>query len=171
MKLQNLFVSIFCITTLILSAQNTVLEKIEDKTWFENSGFTGNTVVFYQTSNGLVKAIRQINGSGVPVVSSAIYDVELKQDTVYLMNGLNLKDGRDEVQYAYIFNEASGKLMTDGEPLKILFDDCVIFAWSANKKNLTTQIDLPLLKELEIGKHEIYKEEDLEKTFVVRSGK
>jgi len=166
MKLQIFLFLIFSISVVSLVAQNTVLEKIEEITWFENSGFAGNTVIFYHTSDGLLKAIRQMHGFGVPVVSSEIFDVEIKLDTVYLVDGLNLVSNADAGQYVYVFDERSGKLMTDGEPLEIQRNEPVLYVWSASSSNITTKIDLQRLKKLEIGKQEIYRDLELVKTFV-----
>jgi len=91
MNLKNLIIAFFSILTLTLNAQDKIFEKIENHTWFESDGFTGVNITFYKTANGLLKVIRQKNGSGIPVVGSEIYDVEIKHDTIYLMNGLNLK--------------------------------------------------------------------------------
>jgi hypothetical protein len=91
MKSTILFFALFSILTSNSLAQDSVFEKITNKSWFENDGFAGTTIVFYKTGNDLLKAIRQINGSGVPVISSGIYDVEIVNDTVFLINRLNLK--------------------------------------------------------------------------------
>jgi hypothetical protein len=65
-------------------------EVINEKTWISEKDFPTSQYVFYETSNGLRKAIYQINGSGRCAVLSLIYDVELKGDTISLKNELTL---------------------------------------------------------------------------------
>lgn len=75
-------------------------ETINEKTWISNKDFPTSQYVFYETSNGLKKAIFQINGSGRCAVLSLIYDVEIVADTIRLKNeltldSLNIKKGID----------------------------------------------------------------------------
>ena len=70
-------------------------ELVKERTWIETEDFPTSQIVFYETVNGLKKAIGQINGSGVCAIFSAIYDIELKGDTICLKDGMNLKDGMD----------------------------------------------------------------------------
>jgi hypothetical protein len=147
--------------TLNLKAQEEIFEKIDNKTWFENSGFAGTSIVFYRTTNGLFKAIRQINGSGVPVVGSEIYDVEIRNDTIYLLDGLNLKTAEKVGIYYYNFDNKTGFLYKNAIQLKILTVEPILFTWSEKRKDFTTQIDVRLLRKILISKNEIYKESDL----------
>lgn len=158
-KLIILFISSFL--TLNLWAQYSRFEKFEDKTWFENNDFAGITVVFYQTANGLHKAIRQINGSGVPVVASAIYDLEISQDTVYLINGLNLKTGEKVEDYCYCIDSIAGQIFSNKELLKKICNEAILYAWIDKKINTNTLISLKKLKKLPLLRNEIYKKEDL----------
>ena len=161
MKIKFLIVVFFSIMTLNLKAQEGIFEKIENKTWFENSGFAGTTVVFYKTTNGLLKAIRQINGSGVPVVRSEIYDIEIRKDTIYLFNGLNLKTAEKIGNYYYNFDNRTGFIYKNGVQLEILSVEPVLFIWIKRREYLTTQINVKLLSQISISKNEVYKENDL----------
>ena len=161
MKIKFLIVVFFSIMTLNLKAQEGIFEKIENKTWFENSGFAGTTVVFYKTTNGLLKAIRQINGSGVPVVRSEIYDIEIRKDTIYLFNGLNLKTAEKIGNYYYNFDNKTGFIYKNGVQLEILSVEPVLFIWIKRREYLTTQINVKLLSQISISKNEVYKENDL----------
>lgn len=74
---------------------------INEKTWISEKDFPTSQYVFYETSNGLKKAIFQINGSGRCAVLSLIYDVEIVMDTIRLKNeltldSLNVKKGNNE---------------------------------------------------------------------------
>jgi len=161
MKAKLLIIAFFSIATINSTAQELeVFEKIENKTWFDNDGFAGTSFIFYRTTNGLFKAIRQIHGSGVPVIGSEIYDVEIRDDTLFLFNGLNLKTAENTSNYQLYFDIKSGQLSNNDEPLKIFYDKPILFAWNDNV-DVFAQIDLRLLKQLHIGKKEIYKEEDL----------
>lgn len=161
-------VIIFLLTILNVSinAQDKLFDKINNKTWLENNGFAGTTIVFYQTTNGLIKSIRQLNGSGVPVLSSGIYDVEINKDTVYLFNGLNLKTSEKLNDFYYSYDIKNGLSTNKGEPLKIVVGKPILFAWSDNRKSIMTQIDMKLLTQILIEKNEIYKDEDLSKTLI-----
>lgn len=65
-------------------------DAINEKTWISDKDFPTSQYVFYETSNGLKKAIFQINGSGRCAILSLIYDIELKEDTIILKNEMNL---------------------------------------------------------------------------------
>ena len=162
MRTRILIIALLSFLTFKALAQDTIFEKINNKTWFEEIGFAGTTIVFYKTSNGLIKAIRQINGSGVPVVSSGIYDVEIKNDTVFLLNGLNLKTSEKLRNYTYNFDDVTGQIMQ----LKRIADISILFTWTDKRKDLKTRIDVRLLSEILIEKNEIYKETDLIKTLI-----
>lgn len=91
---------IILLVSVYLSFGNT-WESINEKTWISNKEFPTSQYVFYETSNGLKKAIFQINGSGRCAVLSLIYDVEIVADTIRLKNELtldclNIKKGIDE---------------------------------------------------------------------------
>jgi len=103
MKLKTTIIAFSFLLATTSVAQDKIFGEIENKTWFENNEFAGITLVFYKTTNGLLKAIRQINGSGVPVISSGIYDFEIENDTIYLLNGLNLNTSEklDGLKYVY----------------------------------------------------------------------
>ena len=166
MKLKIWIIFLLTFMSVSIHAQDTLFEKINNKTWFETNGFAGTTIVFYQTTNGLIKSIRQLNGSGVPVVSSGIYDVEIIKDTVYLFNGLNLKTSQKLNDIYYKYDIKTGLLTNKLEPLKITHEEPILFAWSDKKKSVLTQIDLKLLTKILIVKNEIYKDEDLIKTLI-----
>lgn len=163
MKLKILIILFLSILTVSIYAGDTIFARIDNKTWFESNNHAGTSIVFYET-NGLIKAIRQNHGSGVPVVRSVIYDVEIRQETVFLFNGLNLKTSEKLEDLNYNFDNRSGLLLNKGKPLEIFHEVPWLFAWTDKRKNLMTQIDVKLLSEILIGKNEIYKDEDLIKT-------
>ncbi len=163
MRIKNLIIVFFSILTLNSFAQEGIFEKVYNKTWFEEDGFAGTTIVFFKTSNGLLKAIRQINGSGVPVVGSEIYDVKIRHDTIYLSNGLNLKTAEQICNNYFYFDKKTGQIIRNGEHLRILDDEPILYTWTNKRKDFKSQIDVRLLTEIKIEKNEIYKEEDLNK--------
>lgn len=71
-------------------------DSIKEKTWISKKDFPTNQYVFYETINGLKKAIFQINGSGRCAILSLIYDVEIKGDTIILKNELKLDNSNLE---------------------------------------------------------------------------
>ena len=160
MKMKIIIIAFFSIMTLNIKAQEDIFEKIDNKTWFENNGFAGTSIVFYRTIDGLFKAIRQINGSGVPVIYSEIYDVEIRKDTIYLLNGLNLKTAKKNENYYYKFDNNTRCIYKNEVRLKILSIKPILFTWD-ERKDVRTQIDVKLLRKVSIGKNEIYTESDL----------
>jgi hypothetical protein len=166
MKLKTWIIFLLTFLTITTYAQNSIFEKINNKTWFESNGFAGTTIVFYRTTNGFIKSIRQLNGSGVPVISSGIYDVEIIKDTVFLFNGLNLKTSEKLKDFCYKYDNKSEQLLSNGIPLKMIHEESILYAWTDKRKNVLTQIDVKLLTEILIKKNEIYKDEDLIKTLI-----
>jgi hypothetical protein len=142
-------------------AQDSIIDKIDNKTWFEDNGFAGTTIVFYKTSNGLIKAIKQINGSGVPVVASGIYDVRFLADTIILYNGLNLSSSDKLEDFKYSYDKENGQIIS----LRVVFDKPILFTWT-DKRKVRTQIDVKRLSDIVINEKEVYKEEDLVKILI-----
>lgn len=166
MKMKFLFIAFLSIMTLNLKAQEEIFEKVYNRTWFENSGFAGTFIVFYKTTNGLLKAIKQINGSGVPIISSEIYDVEIQEDTIYLLNGINLKTAEKVGNYYYNFDKKTGLIHKNEEHVKILSNEPILFTWTDKRKDVKTQIDVKRLSDILIKVNEIYKEENLVKILI-----
>lgn len=162
MRINILIIAFISLLTLNSCTQEEIFEKIENKTWFEDNGFAGTTIVFYRTTNGLLKAIRQINGSGLPIVNSGIYDVETKHDTVYLLNGLDLKTSKKLGNYTYNFDNVTGQI----KQLRVFLDNPILYTWTDKMKGVKTQIDVKLLSKISIGKNEIYRETDLINTLL-----
>jgi hypothetical protein len=139
-----------------------IFVKISNKTWFQENGFAGTTIVFYKTDNGLLKCIRQINGSGVPVVSSEIYDIEIQEDTIRLINGLTLKTSQKLIDCVFIFDNEKQLLFDKMTPLRILLEKPILFSWTVKRKNFLTKVNVNLLAKIPIQKNEIYKDSDIE---------
>ena len=158
----RILIALLSILTLNTLAQEATFDKINNKTWFEDNGFAGTTIVFYKTSNGQLKAIRQINGAGVPVVSSEIFDVEIKHDTISLLNGLNLKTSERIYNLIYSFDDGTRQITE----LKMMLDKPILYSWTDKRRDIHTRIDMKLLSEIVIEKNEIYKEADLLKALI-----
>lgn len=162
MRINILILAFLSLMTYNSYAQEEILEKISDKTWFEDKGFAGTTIVFYKTSNGLIKAIKQINGSGVPVVASGIYDVNFLTDTIFLFNGLNLSTSDKLEDFRYSYDKATGQIIS----LRVIFNEPILFTWTDKRKDVKTQLDVQRLSDITIKNNEIYKEEDLVKILI-----
>lgn len=144
--------------------QDYIIDRIENKTWFEDNGFAGTTIVFYRTSNGIVKAIKQINGSGVPVVGSGIYDVKIYANSITLFNGLDLNSSKRLKDCSYSYDRESGVIVS----LRVISDKPILYTWTKKRKDVKTQIDVKRLSDICIKANEIYKEEDLVKILIDR---
>lgn len=86
-------IGIIFFATVSFSVFGNTWELIKEKTW-STKEFPTEQVVFYETVNGLKKAIYQLNGSGVCATRSVIYDIELKGDSICLKDGMNLEPHR-----------------------------------------------------------------------------
>ena len=96
-----------------------IFEKISNKTWFdESSSFAGVTIVFTKSETGQKKAIRQINGSGIPVLFTEIYDIEIRQDTIYLINRFKEQTNNKPNDFL-IYNDRQG-LLSKGKQLIVI---------------------------------------------------
>ena len=73
-----------------ISVFGNTWELVKEKTW-STKDFPTKQIVFYETVNGLKKAIYQPNGSGRCAVRSFIYDIELKGDSIYLKDAMDLE--------------------------------------------------------------------------------
>ena len=89
----KIFIGIISFATVNISVFGNTWEFVKEKTW-STQDFPTERIVFYETVNGLKKAIYQINGSGVCAIHSVIYDIELKGDTIYLKDAMNLDPHR-----------------------------------------------------------------------------
>jgi len=147
--------------SLSANAQKEAFVKFENKTWQEIDGFAGTTIVFYKTSNGLLKAIRQINGSGIPVIASDIYDIEVAHNKLSLINGRNLSKNEVFANPSLEYEVVNDLLVRNGDTLRSIFQGPILFSWTANGKGVLSKIDVSKLSEIPIGRNEIYKEEDV----------
>jgi len=86
-------IGIIFLATVSISVFGNTWELVKEKTW-STKDFPTEQIVFYETVNGLKKAIYQLNGSGVCAIRSVIYDIELKGDSIYLKDALNLEPHR-----------------------------------------------------------------------------
>ncbi len=137
-------------------------ETINEKTWISNRDFPTSQYVFYETSNGLKKAIFQINGSGRCAVLSLIYDVEIVADTIRLKNeltldSLNVKKGNSEKRtLILILKDASTITSTDlTYDFTKRFEDARICNWI---ETYSGNVIIPIqdLKAIPIGVNQIY---------------
>jgi len=155
MKLNQFIIALLSFLSLSLNAQDKIFEKIENRTWFDETGFAGVTVVFIKSGSGQIQAIRQINGSGVPVIATEVYNVEIRRDTVYLLSNINeqAKEMTDTVFYTY--NEQQG-LSANGKQLRILFEVPYIYVCTEERKIMDTRLNVNALTKTAFYKNEVY---------------
>jgi hypothetical protein len=128
MRLILLLIGFLAILNFDLSAQDKIFEKLENKTWFDHTGFAGVSIVFLKSDSGQKQAILQINGSGVPVLFTKIHNVEIVQDTIYLLNRQNDQANEKQKNIFYTYNDQQGILSnSNGKPLSILFEEPIIY--------------------------------------------
>jgi hypothetical protein len=155
---------VFVMVFQIFSAfSNGIFEKISNKTWVEESGF-GVTVVFIRTENGLIKAIRQFHGSGVPVIFSEICDTEIRHDTIFLTNSFNIEKNEKEKSSFYIYNDDQG-LLKNGKPLIKMFDQSKIFVSTEQRKINDKEIIITDQTRFSFEKNEVYIEDKVYKIY------
>ena len=132
-----------------------IFEKISNKTWFDETGFAGISIVFMKTESGQIKAIRQTNGSGVPVLFTEIYNVEIRQDTIYLLNSINGQTKENTKNNFYIYTDQQG-LLSNGKQLRILFDEPIIYVWTEKRKIIDTKVNVNKLTKVSFEKNEVF---------------
>lgn len=125
MKKLILLVSLVVVTLTSSNITPKTWNYITGRTWFSRNGFAGEQIVFFESVNGLKRAIRQIHGSGVYIVATEIYDVEVIQDTILL-----------------IFCPSNQKI----RHIKLIYNETE-FTLSANSDSLTYKIssDKPII--------------------------
>lgn len=137
-------------------------ETINEKTWISNKEFPTSQYVFYETSNGLKKAIFQINGSGRCTVLSLIYDVEIVADTIRLKNeltldSLNIKKGNDEKRTLKLILKDNSTLTSTDLTYNFTkrFESALICNWI---ETYSGNVIIPIqdLKAIPIGANQIY---------------
>jgi hypothetical protein len=155
MKLILLIITFLSILTLSLNAQGKIFEKIKNRTWFDQTGFAGESIVFIKSDSGQIIAIRQINGSGVPVLFTQIHDVEIRNDTIYLLNRPNDRINEKSKNIYYTYNEPQG-LLNNGKQLRILFKEPIIYVWTEKRTIIDTPVNVNTLTKISFDKNEVY---------------
>lgn len=161
MKRKLIIGTIFFLLTLSTFADTW--ETIKEKTWRAEKEFPSNQIVFYETINGLKKAIYQIEGSGRCAVISLIYDVDINNDTVFLRNQMNL-DVNFQIEKNKKNKTTSLLLSSDNELIssnlnykyKKLSDDTKVCKWWFGNYCEGYMIALSKLKSIPIEKGSIY---------------
>lgn len=157
MKLKISIIIILSIHTLILNAQDNIFEKLENKTWFDETGFAGESIVFIKSDSGQIVAIRQINGSGIPVLFTEIHNVEIRNDTIYLLDRPNNKAIEKPKPIFYKYNYQQGVLSNSmGKQLQILFKEPIIYVCTESRNILDTQVNVNTLTKISFEKNEVY---------------
>jgi hypothetical protein len=154
MKFNLLIITFLSILTLRLNAQDKIFEKIENKTWFDETGFAGESIVFIKSDSGQIKAIRQINGSGVPVLFTEIHDVEIRNDTIYLLNRPNDQISEESKNILYTYNDLQG-LLSNGKQLRILFEEPIIYVFTEKRKLIDTRVNVNASTKISFEKNEV----------------
>lgn len=161
MKRKLIIGTFFLLLTLSIFADTW--ETIKEKTWRAEKEFPSNQIVFYETINGLKKAIYQIEGSGRCAVISLIYDVDINNDTVFLRNQMNL-DVNFRIEKNKKNKTTSLLLSSDNELIssnlnykyKKLSDDAKVCKWWFGNYCEGYMIALSKLKSIPIEKGSIY---------------
>lgn len=137
-------------------------DAIKEKTWVAKKDFPTNQYVFYETVNGLKKAIFQINGSGRCAVLSLIYDVEIVGDTINLKNELNLespsmKNGFSITTSKLLLIRNDSIIVSNELSLEYekVFDEARICNWLETYSG-SLMIPIEKLKSIPIAENQIY---------------
>ncbi|MBK5279456.1 MAG: hypothetical protein JJE09_11405, partial [Bacteroidia bacterium] len=90
---------------------NDTWTTLNGRTW-RSDIFAGSEIIFYETANGLRKAILQIHGSGVPLAGATIFDVETDNEGIVLRDGLDLMRRNDQVLESIRLTLTSDSVLT-----------------------------------------------------------
>jgi len=157
MKRIILIIAFLSILTLNSNAQDRIFEKLENRTWFDETGFAGESIVFIKSDSGQIEAIRQINGSGVPVLLTEIHNVEIHHDTIYLVNRLNEQTKEKSKTIFYTYNYQQELLSnSNGKKLRILFEEPIIYVLTENRNIIDTRVNVNTLTKICFEKNVVY---------------
>lgn len=81
-SIKILFIFLIFISNSITSCKNNIWNLINNSSWYGANGWAGCGLVFYETYSGKKKVLHQIYGSGLAVVSSSIYDIDINENTI-----------------------------------------------------------------------------------------
>lgn len=143
-------------------------DSIVNKTWFIDNGFAGCQYFFYRLEGGNMKAIKQICGSGVCVIRSEIYDVEIKGDSLLLMDGLDLNSGEITRTPNLFFDNEKREIRENEMELQLRSPEPLIYNWATAE--VCDLVDFEGLLKIEILKNEVYKTEAI-KELRIEKGK
>lgn len=143
---------------------------IKEKTLFFSKDFGGGQIIFYQTINNLKKAVRQIHGSGVYILCSMIYDVEINKDTIILRDVMGLNEYTDEKfldeigqNVTLIYEKKDTTFVLRNPKLKheLVYDKPLMYNWQGNYAG-GERLDIEKLKNIPIEKRSIYPKHSFE---------
>lgn len=161
--MKKIFIGIIFSVITNLAFGNT-WELINEKTWIAGQSFPTSQIVFYESINGLRKAIFQINGSGHCAVYSAIYDIEINKDTIILKDKMNLEksfskksDNQKEpsIQTLYLINDSTLTSKDSDFEFRKAFNEPRICNW-IEKYSGYNIIPIEKLKEIPIQEKMVY---------------
>lgn len=143
----------FLISTLHSFNQNdnksdNILDKAINKTWFFQDEFAGSSITIYKTKNGLIRGIRQIHGSGVPVLATEFYDIEIISNKIRMHSVTNAQVEKTLI-LSYENRLKRGKFL--GRQIN---ENVEIWSWIKGRK--MSRIDFEKLKSIEVSKGEFY---------------
>jgi hypothetical protein len=141
---------------------NDTWASLNDRTW-RSDIFAGSEIIFYETANGLRKAILQIHGSGVPLAGAIIFDVETDSEGAVLRDGLDLMRRDDQVFQSSRLTLTSDSVLTlDNKTYRKKYDYLIAFNWQS-KIGQADPLDIERLKSISIGKKSIYERDCFKK--------
>lgn len=141
---------------------NDTWNLLRDRTW-RSETFAGSEIIFYESINGLRKAILQIHGSGVPLAGATIFDVETGHEETVLRDGLDLMRRDDQVVKSIRLTMTSDSVLTiNNETYRKKHDYLVALNWQG-KIGQADLLDIEQLKSISIGKKSIYERDSFKK--------
>lgn len=108
----------------------------------------------YESQNHIWKAIRQIHGSGVPVIVTEIYDVKIIKGNILLTNGIDISSRDKLKEKVYKYDLEMNQLTNNEYAGKDLGQNVELYSWAG--KDILTKLDFSKLKSISIGMNETY---------------
>jgi hypothetical protein len=152
------------LTILVITGfdNNDTWTALNDRTW-RSEIFAGSEIIFYETFNGLRKAILQIHGSGVPLAGAVIFEVVTDGEGAILKDGLDLMLRDHKVLEPIRLVLTSDSVLTlDNKTYKKKCDCLIAFNWQS-KIGQADSLDAERLKSISIGKKSIYERDCFKK--------
>lgn len=106
--MKYLLLIFFSLYLMNIERTESLFEKIENDIWFDDNAYAGQSILFFKTDKGETKAIRQIHGSGEPILRTEIQDVIIRNDSIFLLEGKSILSNTKIDKIIFTYDKENG---------------------------------------------------------------